>query len=113
MPLSRRTFLAATGAIPLAAAAKPSHAREEIRGADISFTLQEEAAGTVYRLDGHRMPLERLLSRAGANWVRLRIWTAPPAGYSDLTQALRLADRAKHAGLNVLLDLHYSAQKSE
>jgi arabinogalactan endo-1,4-beta-galactosidase len=108
MPLSRRTFLAATGAIPLAAAAKPSPAREEIRGADISFTLQEEAAGTVYRLDGHRMPLERLLSKAGANWVRLRIWTAPPAGYSDLAQALRLAERAQHAGLKVLLDLHYS-----
>jgi arabinogalactan endo-1,4-beta-galactosidase len=107
MPLSRRTFLAATGAVPLAATiGKPT--AEEIRGADISFTLQEEAAGAVYRLDGHRAPLERLLRRAGANWVRLRVWTDPPAGYSDLGQALRLAERAKHLGLSVLLDLHYS-----
>jgi arabinogalactan endo-1,4-beta-galactosidase len=107
MPLSRRTFLAATGAIPLATLARPAN-REEIRGADISFTLQEEAAGAVYRLDGHRAPVERVLRKAGANWVRLRVWVDPPAGYSDLGSALRLAERAKRADLKVLLDLHYS-----
>jgi arabinogalactan endo-1,4-beta-galactosidase len=40
--------------------------------------------------------------------VRLRVWNAPPAGYSTLSSALTLARRAKQAGLKVLLDLHYS-----
>jgi arabinogalactan endo-1,4-beta-galactosidase len=112
----RRTLLAgagaAAGAVPLLAFATPAAAHPTavppIRGADISFTLQDEAAGTRYRLDGHQGPVERLLREAGATWVRLRIWTNPPAGYSDLGQALRLAARAKRAGLKVLLDLHYS-----
>jgi arabinogalactan endo-1,4-beta-galactosidase len=116
-PLSRRTLLAAAGAVPLLAAggpaaAAPATARRSpapaIRGADISFTLAEEAAGITYRLDGRTAPVERLLRSAGANWVRLRIWVDPPAGYSDLGQALRLARRARAAGLRVLLDLHYA-----
>jgi arabinogalactan endo-1,4-beta-galactosidase len=116
-PLSRRTLLAAAGAVPLIAAggpavASPATARRSpapaIRGADISFTLAEEAAGITYRLDGRTAPVERLLRSAGANWVRLRIWVDPPAGYSDLGQALRLARRARAAGLRVLLDLHYA-----
>ncbi len=113
--LSRRTLLAAAGAIPVLAMAEPASASAPrlvpappMRGADISFTLQEEAAGTVYRLDGRPMRLEHLLRAAGANWVRLRIWVNPPAGYSDLGQALRLGARAKRAGMRVLLDLHYS-----
>src|SRR5262245_11469434 len=79
-----------------------------LRGADISFTLQEEAAGVRYRDHGAVRPIETLLARRGANAVRLRVWTAPPAGYSDLGAALTLARRARRAGLKVLLDLHYS-----
>jgi arabinogalactan endo-1,4-beta-galactosidase len=105
--VSRRTLLAAAGVVPLSGLAGHGSA-PQIRGADISFTLQEEAAGAVYRLDGHAAPLERILRRAGANWVRLRIWVDPPAGYSDLGQALRLAERAKRAGMQVLIDLHYA-----
>ncbi|MFI6760812.1 arabinogalactan endo-beta-1,4-galactanase [Micromonospora sp. NPDC050417] len=124
--LSRRTLLAATGAgaglVPLLAVGAPAAAAPgsagqpggprtsapSIRGADISFTRQTEAAGIRYQRDGERGPLERLLRAAGANWVRLRVWVDPPAGYSDLAGALRLADRAHQAGLKVLLDLHYS-----
>jgi arabinogalactan endo-1,4-beta-galactosidase len=107
MRLTRRTLLGALGAVPLIAATRGTTA-PSIRGADISFTLAEEAAGTTYTLDGHRAPVERLMRSAGANWVRLRVWVNPPAGYSDLRQALRLAARARRAGLRVLLDLHYS-----
>jgi arabinogalactan endo-1,4-beta-galactosidase len=112
--LTRRTLLAAAGTVPLlAATAEPAAAASRspappMRGADISFTLADEAAGVTYHLDGRTAPVERLLRRAGANWVRLRIWVDPPAGYSDLGQALRLARRARQAGLRVLLDLHYS-----
>src|SRR5665647_2496627 len=80
-----------------------------VRGADLSFTLQEEAAGNSYtNLQGHRHPVEKILASAGANWARLRVWVDPPAGYSDLPAALRLAQRCRGAGLKVLLDLHYS-----
>ncbi|OLF16364.1 glycoside hydrolase family 53 protein [Actinophytocola xanthii] len=110
--MRRRTLLAA----PLAATAASLAARvpaaaavgPRIRGADISFTLQHEAIGTTYRDGGSAAPVERILAGRGANYVRLRVWTAPPAGYSDLADALTLARRAHQAGLRVLLNLHYA-----
>jgi arabinogalactan endo-1,4-beta-galactosidase len=89
--------------VPALAATGP-----RIRGADLSFTLQEEAAGRSYRDGGVVQPVERIFAARGANFVRLRVWNAPPAGYSTLDSALTLARRAKQAGLKVLLDLHYS-----
>jgi arabinogalactan endo-1,4-beta-galactosidase len=118
--LSRRTLLRAVPGIavaaavaaplPAAAAARPRAAGVplRVRGADISFTLQEEAAGRRFRDGGAVRPVESILARRGATFVRLRVWNHPPAGYSDRAAALRLARRAKAAGLKVLLDLHYS-----
>jgi arabinogalactan endo-1,4-beta-galactosidase len=115
-----RTLVVATSVLTLVvgtlstatpAAAHPRHhnAALSIRGADNSFTLQEEAAGTTYRdLRGRKGTVERILADNGANYVRLRVWTDPPAGYSTLDSALTLAKRAKRAGMKVLLDLHYS-----
>jgi arabinogalactan endo-1,4-beta-galactosidase len=109
--MRRRTLLAA----PLAAAfgslvVPPAFAATgpRIRGADISFTLQEEAIGKVYRDGGSTAPIERILANRGSNYVRLRVWTAPPAGYSTLSSALTLGRRAHQAGMNILLNLHYS-----
>jgi arabinogalactan endo-1,4-beta-galactosidase len=110
--MRRRTVLAA----PLAAALGTLAARipasaavgPRFRGADISFTLQEEAVGKSYRDGGATQPIERILAARGANFVRLRVWNTPPAGYSTLSLALTLGRRAKQAGLKVLLDLHYS-----
>jgi arabinogalactan endo-1,4-beta-galactosidase len=79
-----------------------------VRGADLSFTLQEEAVGTRYRDGRVAGRVEQLLARRGATHARLRVWTDPPAGYSDRHSALALARRARRAGLRVLLDLHYS-----
>jgi len=101
----------ATAATPAAGEphpARPGARAPAVRGADISFTLQEEAAGSVFS-DGHGpRPVERILADHGANAVRLRIWVNPPAGYSDEAAALALARRAKRAGMQVLVDLHYS-----
>jgi arabinogalactan endo-1,4-beta-galactosidase len=40
--------------------------------------------------------------------MRLRVWTNPPAGYTDRNRALALARRAKRAGMKIVLDPHYS-----
>lgn len=81
------------------------------RGADISFTLQEEAAGTLLTDDAEgkqTSPIEVILARSGATAARLRLWVDPPTGYSDRESLLALARRVHAAGLEILLDLHYS-----
>jgi arabinogalactan endo-1,4-beta-galactosidase len=79
-----------------------------VRGADISFLVQEEAVGNRFTDRGRVGPADQLVAAHGANWVRLRIWTNPPAGYSTLTSALALARRAKRLGMKILVDPHYS-----
>jgi arabinogalactan endo-1,4-beta-galactosidase len=80
----------------------------QIRGADISFTLLEEAAGKEYSERGSPLPIERILAANGADYVRLRVWVNPIPGYSDEASALTLARRARKAGLKLLLAFHYS-----
>jgi arabinogalactan endo-1,4-beta-galactosidase len=99
-------------AAPAAASAaqpalRPSGALR-IRGADLSFTLQELAAGKHFRENGRIRPVEEILARHGANYSRLRLWVDPPTGYSNLRTTIAMARRARRAGLKVLLDLHYS-----
>ena len=115
--LSRRSVLAvpaialavgSLAATPGSATGHRSRTALRIRGGDISFTPQLEAAGIRFRDHGAVRPVEQILARRGATHVRLRVWTAPPAGYSDEASALAMAQRAKRAGLKVLLDLHYS-----
>jgi arabinogalactan endo-1,4-beta-galactosidase len=114
--VSRRTVLAGAGGLALAAlapapadAAARSASTLSVRGADISFLPQLEEAGVRYRdLAGRVRPVEQILAKAGATYLRLRVWVNPPAGYSDKARALALAKRAKRAGLKILLDPHYS-----
>jgi arabinogalactan endo-1,4-beta-galactosidase len=79
-----------------------------VRGADISFTLQEEAINRTVNDNGETLPIEQILARHGANYARLRVWVDPPAGTSDLGAALTLAARTRAAGMKLLLDLHFS-----
>ncbi len=117
LPSRRRLLLAAPaigagtvlwgGSAAVAAApVQPSPLR--VRGADLSFTPQLEAAGVRFRDHGVVRPVEQILAAHGANYVRLRVWTDPPAGYSTEATALAMARRAHRAGMRVLLDLHYS-----
>ncbi|WP_433381924.1 glycoside hydrolase family 53 protein [Actinoplanes sp. CA-142083] len=113
--LSRRGFLAGAGGIALATvvpsqahAAPQAKTTLSIRGADLSFLPQLEEAGVRYRdLAGRVRPAEQILAHEGANYMRLRVWIDPPAGYSDRARALALARRAKKAGMKILLDPHY------
>jgi arabinogalactan endo-1,4-beta-galactosidase len=116
-PLKRRTVLAGAAGLALAplaggpavAAARPRSAALSVRGADISFLPQLEEAGVRYRdLAGRVRAAERILARQGANYLRLRVWVDPPAGYTDKDRALALARRARRAGMKIVLDPHYA-----
>jgi arabinogalactan endo-1,4-beta-galactosidase len=94
------------GELRLFAAAPPSAIPD--RGADLSFEPQEEAAGAQFSDDGRPGSALSILDRHGLNYVRLRLWVDPPAGYSDLASDLRMARRIAAAGDRLYLDIHYS-----
>ena len=88
-----------------------------VRGVDLSMLdTVEKAGGTFHDSVGQTGDAMKLFHNAGANLVRLRFWVDPVSasgepyggGNSDLTRTITLAKRAKAAGMDVLLDLHYS-----
>ncbi|WP_336205279.1 glycoside hydrolase family 53 protein [Nonomuraea sp. LPB2021202275-12-8] len=94
-------------AVPAQAQARPRLL--PVRGADVSSLAKSEALGGVYRhADGRRGDALRILSQAGLNYIRLKVWVRPADGYNTKTQVLAVARRAKAAGLRLLVDFHYS-----
>jgi arabinogalactan endo-1,4-beta-galactosidase len=87
--------------------------RLSVLGADVSSLKKSEDLGGVYRddCDGHprgkRSALD-ILHDHGADHVRLRVWVNPADGYHTQAEAAEMARRARRAGLEVLVDLHYS-----
>jgi arabinogalactan endo-1,4-beta-galactosidase len=80
-----------------------------VRGADVSSLHKSEAFGGVYRdARGRRGDALEILHDHGLNWIRLRVWVNPADGYHDTAELLKMARRAKRAGLNVLVDFHFS-----
>ena len=85
-------------------------------GVDVSALADLEAKGAVYHdADGTAGDALAILHRHGANTVRLRLFVDPSHDFNatigatqDLPTVLKLADRARAAGLAVLLDLHYA-----
>ncbi len=84
---------------------------------DISSLLSEEESGVIYRnRDGAEAPLCEILSDAGINMVRIRVWNDPydPEGHGygggncDAERAARIGKAAADAGLSTLIDFHYS-----
>ncbi|KAK5131951.1 hypothetical protein LTR08_000463 [Meristemomyces frigidus] len=79
------------------------------KGVDWSSLLIEEAAGHTYKTaSGTTQPLETILKSSGVNTVRQRLWVNPSNGDYNLAYNLKLAARAKAAGLSVYLDIHFS-----
>lgn len=74
----------------------------------MSFTLLEEGIGNSTSDNGVAEPVERIIARYGANYVRLRVWVDPMPGWSDLASALVMARRAHGVGMRLLVNLHYS-----
>ena len=88
-----------------------------MNGFDISTCKALYQNGTkFYNKDGNEQSLFYILKDAGVNWIRLKLWVDPYSsagvsyggGESDLPNTLWMAYEAKKAGLNLLLDFHYS-----
>src|SRR5438128_3777817 len=78
-------------------------------GADLSYVNEMEDCGAVYREHGTAVDPFELLKRKGGNLVRVRIWNdAKWTRYSGFADVKKTIARAKRAGLQVLLDFHYS-----
>lgn len=78
------------------------------KGVDWSSVAVEEAAGRTYKNSaGTTQPLETILKASGVNTVRQRLWVATSSTY-NLAYNLKLAARAKAAGLSIYLDMHFS-----
>jgi arabinogalactan endo-1,4-beta-galactosidase len=78
-------------------------------GVDISYANEMDDCGAVYRSAGQPVDQYRFFKSAGANVARIRIWNDPDwTKYSNLADVKRSIRRAKDAGLQVLLDFHYS-----
>lgn len=91
-----------------------------IRGVDISSYLSEIESGVVYKdFEGKELDEEgffTLLAESGVNCVRIRVWNSPVdkngnsygGGHNDLATAVTMGQLATKAGLQVLIDFHYS-----
>lgn len=78
-------------------------------GGDLSYVNEMEDCGAVYRLHGKPIDPFVLLKREGGNLVRVRIWVNPTwTKYSNYADVLKTIRRAHAAGLQALLDFHYS-----
>ena len=90
-----------------------------INGVDISTVLSLEESGVSFSdFDGNEADLFEVLADAGVNWARIRVWnqpyssTDPSLGYGagnvDAARATEIGQRATAAGMQVLVDFHYS-----
>lgn len=102
--------LLAIGAVPTAGA------DSFIAGADFSHLSFFEQRGIVYREEGQSRDAMEILTNSGLTCVRLRLFTSSAAqaqanpynAINNLDYTLPLAQRVKNAGLQFMLDFHYS-----
>ena len=88
-----------------------------MHGIDVSSCKALYDSGTkFYNTSGVEQSLFYILKDNGVNWIRLKLWVDPyttggvsyGGGVGDLANTLWMAYEAKAAGMNVLLDFHYS-----
>ncbi len=92
-----------------AAQAAPQGTTKTYLGVDISYANEMEDCGAVYRAEGQTVEPYAFFKSAGANLARIRIWNDPTwTAYSNLKDVKRSIAKARKAGLQVLLDFHYS-----
>ena len=86
-----------------------------ILGADISWTLEDEAGGGKFVEGGVTRPIEQIMSNNGFNYIRLRTFVCPSCaggysrqGYCDTDHTVTMAKRVKACGLGLQIDFHMS-----
>lgn len=87
-----------------------------VKGADVSSLKEVETFGGKFYLSGKEKDLFEILKLKGINTIRLRLWIDPYdeagnpylGGTNDLATTIELAKRAKNAGLDFMLNIHYS-----
>jgi len=78
-------------------------------GVDLSYVNEMDDCGAVYRENGQTRDAFELFAEHGANLVRARLWHDPDwTAYSTLADVKRTFTRARAAGMETLLDIHYS-----
>lgn len=78
-------------------------------GADLSYINEMEDCGGKYRSNGKEVDPFELFADNNANIVRVRLWHSPDwTNYSTLGDVSKTIQRSKNAGMEVLLDFHYS-----
>jgi arabinogalactan endo-1,4-beta-galactosidase len=80
------------------------------RGADVSSLYRgEQDGGVYYTSSGTKENALQIMSAAGLNYVRLRVFVNPEDGFNDEAQLLAAAKQAYSTyGLPIYLDLEYS-----
>lgn len=88
-----------------------------IKGMDVSSVLSEEASGVkYYNEEGIEEDVFKILSDAGINYARIRVWNDPydkngngyGGGNCDIDLAKELGIRATDYGMKTCIDFHYS-----
>ena len=91
-----------------------------ITGADLSSYVSLKESGTIFKDENGKALSDeeffKLLYDGGTNWVRIRIWNDPydgngngyGGGNNDLEKAKVIGKLASDAGMQVLIDFHYS-----
>ena len=83
-----------------------------VRGADISWYTEMAADGRrFFNPAGQELECPVLMREIGMNAVRLRVWVNPEkkfCQFSDIADVTAKALAAKQAGLNVMIDFHFS-----
>lgn len=103
-------LVAIPASTPRVVAAAPAFAK----GADISWVPGMEAQGYKWKdKNGVQRDIIDILKKDyQINSVRIRVWVNPSSnygnGYMNKDRAAALAQRAKNAGMSVMLTLHYS-----
>lgn len=97
-----------TGTAKIAAAANTSFSF--LRGADVGFLTEMEKNGDVFYNTTDQQDLFTILKERNVNAIRLRVWVNPaaPNYYNGIKDVVAKAVRAKNAGMQVMIDFHYS-----
>lgn len=77
-------------------------------GADFSSLANLEKGGLSYKDNGATTKFETILKNHGVNLARIRIWTSTNDAQYSLNYGLALAKRATNAGMQIMVDFHYS-----